>query len=207
VHSLTSLSGAITPGSSLAAPVVWATFYDIRRYGGLQILLRALLGGGSLVLSGPNEPVPDFLMRAQSHAVTHITGTPSHWRKALMFPPASYIGHMECGVDLEVENDTLHIRSPRTARRYLGTAAEALLDAGGFVDTGDMLELRGDRYHFVGRRGGIINVGGVKIHPEEVEAVINRHPAVRMSLVKSRKNPITGAIVAAEVVPVALPQG
>ena len=34
------------------------------------------------------------------------------------------------------------------------------------------------RYHFVGRRGGVINVGGLKVHPEEVEAVINRHPAV-----------------------------
>jgi acyl-coenzyme A synthetase/AMP-(fatty) acid ligase len=263
VHSLASLAGAITPGSSLAAPVVWATYYDIRRYGGLQILLRALLSGGSLVLSGPEESVPEFLTRAQSHAVTHITGTPSHWRKALMFPaarcvtpqytrlsgeiadqaiidhlrafypnakvghafasteagvafevndglagfPASYIGHMQSGVDLKVENDTLNIRSPRTARGYLGQAAEPLLDADGFVDTGDMLELRGDRYHFVGRRGGIINVGGLKIHPEEVESVINRHPGVRMSLVKSRKNPITGAIVAAEVVPVALPEG
>ena len=51
----------------------------------------------------------------------------------------------------------------------------------GFVDTGDMVELRDDRYYFVGRRGGIINVGGLKVHPEEVEAVINRHPAVRMS--------------------------
>ena len=39
-----------------------------------------------------------------------------------------------------------------------------------------MVELRGDRYFFAGRRGGIINVGGLKIHPEEVEAVINRHP-------------------------------
>ena len=64
VHSLASLAGAITPGSSLAAPLVWATFYDIRRYGGLQILLRALLGGGSLVLSGPDEAVPDFLIRS-----------------------------------------------------------------------------------------------------------------------------------------------
>ena len=45
----------------------------------------------------------------------------------------------------------------------------------GFVDTGDMVELRGDRYHFVGRRGGIINIGGLKVHPEEIEAVINRH--------------------------------
>jgi acyl-coenzyme A synthetase/AMP-(fatty) acid ligase len=43
-------------------------------------------------------------------------------------------------------------------------------------------------------------VGGLKIHPEEVEAVINRHPAVRMSAVRSRRNPITGSIVVADVV-------
>jgi acyl-coenzyme A synthetase/AMP-(fatty) acid ligase len=75
-----------------------------------------------------------------------------------------------------------------------------LLDADGFVDTGDVVEAQGDRFHFVGRRGGIINVGGLKIHPEEVEAVINRHPGVRMSLVTGRKNPIMGTIVTADVV-------
>jgi acyl-coenzyme A synthetase/AMP-(fatty) acid ligase len=63
-----------------------------------------------------------------------------------------------------------------------------------------MLEARDGRHYFVGRRGGIINVGGMKVHPEEVEAVINRHPAVRMSLVKARKNPFTGAVVVADVV-------
>ncbi len=64
-----------------------------------------------------------------------------------------------------------------------------------------MVERRGDRYYFVGRKGGIINVGGLKVHPEEVEAVINRHPGVRMSLVKARRNPVTGAVVIADVVP------
>ena len=63
-----------------------------------------------------------------------------------------------------------------------------------------MLELRDGRYHFVGRRDGVINVGGMKVHPEEVEAVINRHPRVRMSLVRTEKNPITGALVVADVV-------
>jgi acyl-coenzyme A synthetase/AMP-(fatty) acid ligase len=63
-----------------------------------------------------------------------------------------------------------------------------------------MLELRGDRFYFQGRRDGMINVGGQKVHPEEVEAVINRHPQVRMSLVRTRKNPITGALVVADVV-------
>ncbi len=69
-----------------------------------------------------------------------------------------------------------------------------------FVDTGDMVELRGDRYHFVGRRGGIINIGGLKVHPEEIEAVINRHAEVRMSRARSRRSPITGSIVVADVI-------
>jgi len=256
VHTLATLTGAIAPAGGLAGSVSWATFYDVRRYGGLQILLRAVLGGGSLVLSHPNEAAATFLTRAREHDVTHITGTPSHWRRALMssaaravspayarlsgeiadqtvldqmrssYPhakvahafasteagvafevtdglagfPVSFIGPNDSGVHLAVEDDTLRVRSSRTALRYLGNQGEALLDANGFVDTGDVVEQRGDRYYFVGRRGGIINVGGLKIHPEEVEAVINRHPGVRMSLVTARKSPITGSVVTAEVV-------
>ena len=98
-------------------------------------------------------------------------------------------------------DDSLRIRSGRTATRYLGAGAPPLRDADGFVDTGDMVERRGDRYYFVGRRDGIINVGGLKVHPEEVEAVINAHPRVRVSVVRTRRSPITGALVVADVMP------
>ena len=74
------------------------------------------------------------------------------------------------------------------------------MDHDGFVDTGDMVEYRNGRYYFLGRKGGIINVGGLKVHPEEVEAVINRHPEVQISHVRARHNPITGSIVIADVV-------
>ena len=256
VHTLASLSGAMRGGRSPGDPAVWSTFYDIRRYGGLQIFLRALLGGGSMVLSSAQESTADFLIRAGAHGVTHISGTPSHWRRALMSPsvrritpryvrlsgeiadqaildhlraffpnagithafasteagvafdvgdglagfPASLIGRQNADVEMKVEDGSLRIRSARTASRYLGHEDGPLADRDRFVDTGDMLERRGDRYHFVGRRGGIINVGGSKVHPEEVEAVINGHPHVRMSLVRTRKNPITGALVVADVV-------
>src|SRR2546430_3140532 len=40
-----------------------STFYDIRRYGGLQIFLRAFLGRGSFVLSGAGESPRDYLLR------------------------------------------------------------------------------------------------------------------------------------------------
>jgi len=101
---------------------------------------------------------------------------------------------------MKVEGHTLRVRSNRTAFRYLGEGSQPLKDAEGFVDTGDVLELRDGRYHFIGRRDGTINVGGFKVHPEEIEVVINRHPEVSMSLVRAKKNPITGTLVVADVV-------
>jgi acyl-coenzyme A synthetase/AMP-(fatty) acid ligase len=254
-HTLSSLAGAIEVSDARGVPPVWSTFYDIRRYGGLQIFLRAMLTGGSLVLSSARESTADFLMRAGAARVSHISGTPSHWRHALMSPaagrvepqyvrlsgeiadqaildnlrsfypqarvshafasteagvafdvndgmagfPASLIGQAGT-VEMQVKDGSLRIRSPRAATDYLGCQAGLLKDAQGFVDTGDMLELRGDRYYFAGRRDGVINVGGQKVHPEEVEAVINRHPHVLMSLVRPRKNPLMGALVVADVV-------
>jgi acyl-coenzyme A synthetase/AMP-(fatty) acid ligase len=103
-------------------------------------------------------------------------------------------------IEMKVQDGTLRIRSNRTATRYLGESSPLLKDSDGFVDTGDTIEMRDGRCYFTGRRDGIINVGGRKVHPEEVEAVINRHPGVAMSLVRSKKNPITGALVIADVV-------
>ena len=60
VHTLASLAGAIKQGNAAASPVVWSTFYDIRRYGGLQIFLRAVLTGTSLVLSSAEESTRIF---------------------------------------------------------------------------------------------------------------------------------------------------
>ncbi len=255
-HSLRTLTGAVADGVGAGeAPPVWSTFYDVRRYGGLQVLLRALASTGSMVLSDTAEGVSAFLRRVGEAGVTHISGTPSHWRRALMsghagsmspryvrlsgeaadqaildalqaaFPEAE-VAHAfastEAGVafdvrdgkagfpasllssagrvSLAVEGGTLRIRSPRTAARYVGAEAPALPGRDGFIDTGDVVEKRGDRYIFIGRRHDIINVGGLKVHPERVEAVINRHPAVSVSRVSARANPITGAIVVADVV-------
>lgn len=256
VHSLSGLTGTIRAAQPPTPPVVWGTFYDIRRYGGLQILLRALLGGASLAVTDTDESVGVFLTRLRDVGVTHLTGTPSHWRRALMSPqsheispayvrlsgeiadqavldrlsvafPQAKIGHAfastEAGVgfevtdglegfprsfldrtggpvDLRLVDGVLHIRSDRTAKRYLGETSAPLCDAEGFVDTDDQVDVRGDRCYFTGRRNGLINIGGLKIHPEEVEAVINRHPDVDISRVYARKSPITGAVVAAEVV-------
>jgi acyl-coenzyme A synthetase/AMP-(fatty) acid ligase len=256
VHSFDSLGGALPRHPPSTKPMVWSTFYDIRRYGGLQIYLRAVLSGSPLVLSSAGEPPHEFLARAGAAGVTHISGTPSHWRRALMsgetalispeyvrlsgevadqavldslrtaYPhariahafasteagvafdvndglegfPESLIGNSTNGIDLKIQDGTLWIRSQRNAARYLGDAQAPIIGADGYVDTGDLVELTNGRFYFRGRKGGIINVGGLKVYPEEVESVLNADPRVRMSLVKARRNPLTGSLVVAEVV-------
>jgi acyl-coenzyme A synthetase/AMP-(fatty) acid ligase len=256
VHTLQSLGGALPTQAATGTQSIWSTFYDIRRYGGMQIYLRAVLSGSPLVLSSAGEPTPDFLARAAAAGVTHISGTPSHWRRALMsgeaallnpryvrlsgevadqtlldnlravYPnariahafasteagvafdvndglagfPVAFVSEPSAAIDLQVVDHTLRIRSGRTAARYLGTAPSVLVSDDGYVDTGDMVELIEGRYYFRGRMGGVINVGGLKVYPEEVESVLNADPRVRMSLVRARRNPITGAIVVADVV-------
>ncbi|MBV8474998.1 MAG: long-chain fatty acid--CoA ligase, partial [Hyphomicrobiales bacterium] len=78
-HTLATLTGPFRPAGAQR----WATFYDIRRYGGLQIFLRALSGTESLTLSTPGESVDAFLGRLGEAGAKHISGTPSHWRKVL----------------------------------------------------------------------------------------------------------------------------
>jgi acyl-coenzyme A synthetase/AMP-(fatty) acid ligase len=254
-HDLATLTDALTDTRPGAEPVVWGTLYDIRRYGGLQIFLRGV-HLGSLVPADPGEAVPAFLARARAAGVSHISGTPSHWRKVLMsgaaatiapryvrlsgeiadqavldalraaYPqaivahafasteagvafevrdglagfPASLIDAPGAKVTLTVAAGTLHVRSGGNAHGYLGEDARSFQQGSDGVDTGDRVEERAGRYYFLGRQGGVINVGGLKVYPEEIEAVINSHPWVRMSLVRARHNPITGAIVVAEVV-------
>ena len=173
-----------------------------------------------------------FWRAPRRRGVTHISGTPSHWRRALMsgaaqllkpayvrlsgevadqvlldqlhatYPaariahafasteagvafdvndgragfPADFIDGARGGIDMKVEDGTLRIRSQRTAARYLGAAAKDLASGDGYVDTGDLVELIDGRYYFRGRKGGVINVGGLKVYPEEVEGVLNADP-------------------------------
>ncbi|MGA8172124.1 MAG: AMP-binding protein [Methylocystis sp.] len=251
-HRLDRLLGAVETTNE--APPVWATFYDIRRYGGLQIFLRACVAGAQLVISDADESLGDYLARCANSGVSHISGTPSHWRRLLMSPhghlidpayvrlsgeiadraildalraayPKAVITHAyastEAGVGFEVRDGregfpaallqasggvemrlrggSLHIRSNRTALEYIGREDLKLLDDDGFVDTDDMIEQRGDRCFFRGRRAGVINIGGLKVHPEEVEQIINQHSEVRASRVTARKNPIMGDLIVAEV--------
>ena len=259
VHTLQTLSAHVaaqpTPDRTRNRTQIWGTFYDTRRYGGLQVLLRALVQNQTMVLPAPAMTLPGFVAHAAAHGVTHLVGTPSHYRQLLMsglaarlspryvrlsgeiadqailnrlrccFPqaeivhafasteaglafqvtdgqaglPADYATVLVAHVQAEIRGQDLRIRSPLNALGYLDRTLAPVAAKDGFVETGDLLTLQDGRYLFAGRRSGQVNIGGRKVHPEEVEAVLYEHPAVDTCAVWARRNPITGAVVAADI--------
>lgn len=257
-HDLASLTRSVRRDPRARVPV-WGLLYDPTRFAGLQVTLQSLLGGGTLVAPPLDAPLARQIEILARGGVTHLSATPTLWRRLLMAPgietlaldqvtlggeiadqavleavatrfPDARITHIYAsteagvgfavndrqagfplsfqetrpgGVGVRVVDGQLWLKPPgdRVARYLGGRALE--IDAEGFVATGDRIEIRGRRAHFLGRDSGVINVGGVKVHPERVERTIAEVPGVGLVRVTAKSSPITGALLVATVVPAA----
>jgi acyl-CoA synthetase (AMP-forming)/AMP-acid ligase II len=103
------------------------------------------------------------------------------------------------GEDFEtkVVEGVLWIRAKSAMLGYLN--APSPFDAEGWMNTEDMVEVDGDYLYFLGRQSELINVGGQKVYPAEVESILLQMDNIRDVTVYGEKNPITGNIVAARV--------
>jgi acyl-CoA synthetase (AMP-forming)/AMP-acid ligase II len=114
--------------------------------------------------------------------------------------PAEYIVVPPAGVELRVTADNiLWVRPSIRDQKYTG-ADNSLYERDGFINTGDLVKKTGDRYYFVGRANGSINVGGDKVLPEEVETVLLTIPYIRQARVYAKPNLFLGTVVAADIV-------
>lgn len=79
-----------------------------------------------------------------------------------------------------------------------------VVDAEGWFATGDLgrRDARG-RVFICGRKKTLINVGGMKVFPEEVERVMDAHPKIQRALVEGRAHPLYGEIPVARYIPAA----
>src|SRR5208282_880074 len=153
MHSRGGLTAAFRR-SKLDDTVVWGTFYDIRRYGGLQIFLRAVLGGVSLVLSSAGEPIAEHLARLGRHGVTHVLGTPTHWRRALMSPAIGKISPRYVRLSGEIADQAILDRLRKAFPQAVVSHAYASTEAGVAFEVVD--GLAGFPAEFVGaRRAGV----------------------------------------------------
>lgn len=253
-HSLASLARTTRTSSGSGAMPVWAMLYDFARFAGMQVLLQSVLSGAILIVPDSELSLDQQLAQLAGAGVTHVSATPTLWRKIVMTPnagrlalrqitlggeiadarilstlkatfpagrivhifasteagvgfsvsdgqpgfPASYLEKPPSGVEIRIHDGCLQIRNPLVVRTYVGGPGE-FADVDGWVATGDVVEVAGDRVYFLGRADGAINVGGNKVIPEEVEGVLLGHQAVSAARVFGHRNPIVGALVAAEV--------
>ncbi len=101
------------------------------------------------------------------------------------------------GFETKIVDGILWVKAHSAMLGYLN--AESPFDAEGWMNTGDMVEVGGEYVRFLGRKSEIINVGGEKVYPAEVENVIMQAENVKDVLVKGRPNPVMGNVVIAQV--------
>ncbi|WP_018544622.1 class I adenylate-forming enzyme family protein [Streptomyces sp. LaPpAH-108] len=101
------------------------------------------------------------------------------------------------GFDHKIIDGVLWIRSEMAMLGYLN--APVPFDAEGYFNTQDMVETDGDWIRILGRRSEIINVGGEKVYPSEVESVILDVDNVAEVTVSGFPSHVTGMVVKATV--------
>ena len=101
------------------------------------------------------------------------------------------------GFKTRIVDDILHIKADSAMLGYLNAPSPFTKD--GYFITGDQVLQKGDYIKILGRESEIINVGGEKVYPQEVENVIQEIKNVVEVVVYKEKNSIIGNIVCAKV--------
>ena len=97
-----------------------------------------------------------------------------------------------------VENE-LWLRSKTQVLGYLNASMDSFTSDGWFK-TGDLVEVDGEYIKIIGRAKEVINVGGQKVLPAEIESIILEMEEISDCMVYGEKNAITGQTVVCDVV-------
>ncbi len=116
-HDLALLSRTVSrmPASGGAR---WGLLYDPTRFAGMQVVLQALLGGGTLIAPDTAAPLSEQVAFLASRGCTHLSATPTLWRRLLMVP-----GHAELSLRQATLGGDRRAAGARRPRRGLPARA------------------------------------------------------------------------------------
>lgn len=151
------------------------------------------------------EPMPSSLLMKLKAAFPHVrflqtfgtseTGIISTVSKS---STSTFLKFDDPDTEYKVVDGELWLRTKTQVMGYLNAKAERFTEDGWFR-TGDFVEEKDGFLRIVGRNSDMINVGGEKVMPEEVEAVLLQMPGVEDVTVYGESNPITGQAVACKI--------
>ncbi len=153
------------------------------------------------------EPMPEHLLKRLISVFpdTEIqqkfgTSETSAFRVTGLSPGSLFMKIDDQNVEYRIVENELWLKSKTQISGYLNQPMENFTEDGWFK-TGDIVETAEDGYiKITGRSSEIINVGGEKVLPSEVESVLFKMPEIADCMVYAESNAITGQIVAADVV-------
>lgn len=201
ISSLTKACAHIQPTHVSGTPTFWRSLLLAVPPGDRSWPVRQVTVGGEPVdqstldqlrAAFPSARLSQIYASTEAGALFAVhdgkSGFPAHW--------------LEQGIEgarLRIRNGVLEILSPRAMMGYLGASGGASSTDQDWFVSGDLVEVVGDRVRFCGRADDVINVGGAKVLPEDVEAVIRGLGGVREVRVYGRRSAVVGAIVCADV--------
>jgi acyl-coenzyme A synthetase/AMP-(fatty) acid ligase len=192
------------PDMVSATPSFWRVFLLTIRETEKDKLppLKALTLGGEAA----DQPLLDRLSALFPRArISHIYASTEagalfsvHDRQAGF--PAIWLERGIDNIDLRLRDGILEVRSRRAMIDY-ASGHDRPITTDGWLITGDLVEIRGDRACFIGRADGVVNVGGVKVAVEKVEQFLLAVPGVHDAVVNAVSSPVTGHLLTAMVRP------
>jgi acyl-coenzyme A synthetase/AMP-(fatty) acid ligase len=158
------------------------------------------------IITYGTEPMPPSTLAAVREALPQVRFKQTYGLSELGILPTRsrdsgsvWLELGKAGFEHKIVDGVLWIRSPSAMLGYLN--APSPFDADGWFNTQDLVESDGDYIRILGRRSELINVGGEKVHPTEIENVLLQLDNIKDVTVRGQPNPITGEIVAATVTP------
>ncbi len=202
VASLCEAALTYRPSHISGTPTFWRSFLLTLGPRASTLQLEQITLGGEIadahILKALRETYP-------AASISHIyasteAGALFSVRDGLAGFPAAWLETGIDGIGLRIREGVLQVKSPRGMKRYVVRAAVPVLTEDGWLMTGDLVEQVGDRVYFSGRQDTMLNVGGAKVRPEEVEQVLFSLPEIADARVYGVRNPITGVVLAVDIV-------
>jgi long-chain acyl-CoA synthetase len=176
--------------------------------------LKLCVTGGSAM---PPDFIPVFEQKfgvriLEGYGLTEASPACSFNRIECVAKPGS-IGTPLTGIDIKIVNETgqelrrneigeLIVRGANVMKEYYkDEAATASVLKDGWLYTGDLGRMDEEDYIFLtGRKKRMIITSGFNVYPQEVETVLNLHPAVQDSRVFGKEDLMRGELVKAQIV-------
>lgn len=151
------------------------------------------------------EPMPEFLLKMLNEIFPNVklhqkfgTSETNAIRVINKSNDSLFMRIDDSNIEYKVVDNELWLKSQTQVLGYLNQVEDSFEQ--GWFKTGDLVEVEEDGFfRIVGRKKEVINVGGEKVNPSEIENVIMQHKDVQECAVYGMPNVITGETVIAEV--------